>query len=500
MSTHSSTVWAILALLLLPAPDAGAAHANEPNWPQFRGPGGRGIAADDRTYPALLDPAKNLHWKTQVPEGYSSPCIWADRLFLTARSGNKLETICIDRKSGTIQWRKSVEPGTLEKISGNNSHASATPASDGTRVYVYFGSFGLIAYRLDGSESWRKELPLPNITHGSAASPLLAGDLVVINCDQNKDPYLLALDRSTGEQVWRVKRPVAKMMFSWATPVLWKHGQQAELVVLGRERLIAYDPKDGRERWWIEGLPMETASTPVGTEEAIFAGATGPFTGDPVNPIEVPDFQELLQNYDSNGDGRLALAEIPDDLALIYRLGTNAFSGVRNTFPRFDADKDGHLSEEEWKQITAQVPRLPMMQKDVFLAVRGGGEGNVTESHVRWRTNEGAGQVASPLVYRERVYLVKEGGNVTCFRAATGERIYSAKLGQRVHYLASPVAADGKIYFCSYLGTVFVVQAGDEFKILAQSKMGERIKATPALVGGNIYLRTATQMMAFGGS
>ena len=80
------------------------------------------------------------------------------------------------------------------------------------------------------------------------------------------------------------------------------------------------------------------------------------------------------------------------------------------------------------------------------------------------------------------------------------ERIYSAKLGQRVHYLASPVAADGKIYFCSYLGTVFVVKAGDEFKILAQSKMGERIKATPALVDGNIYLRTATQMMAFGGS
>jgi len=151
-------------------------------------------------------------------------------------------------------------------------------------------------------------------------------------------------------------------------------------------------------------------------------------------------------------------------------------------------------------RFNTTVAKWPTKQKDTFLAVRGGGEGDVTESHVQWRTNEGVGQVASPLVYQGRVYLVKEGGIVTCFNARTGERIYSERLGQRVHYLASPVAADGKIYFCSYLGTVFVVQAGDEFKIIAQSKTGERTKATPALVGGNIYLRTAKHLMAFGGS
>jgi outer membrane protein assembly factor BamB len=137
---------------------------------------------------------------------------------------------------------------------------------------------------------------------------------------------------------------------------------------------------------------------------------------------------------------------------------------------------------------------------DVLVAIRSGGKGDVSGSHIKWRTSEGVGQVASPLVYRGRVYLVKHGGTVTCFNAETGDRMYSEKLGQRVHYFASPVAAGGKKYFCSYLGTVFVVQAGDEFKILARNKIGERINATPALVDGIIYLRTAKHVMAFGGS
>jgi outer membrane protein assembly factor BamB len=137
---------------------------------------------------------------------------------------------------------------------------------------------------------------------------------------------------------------------------------------------------------------------------------------------------------------------------------------------------------------------------DALLAIRSGGKGDVSGSHIKWSANEGVGQVVSPLVYRGRVYLVKHGGIVTCFNAETGDRKYSEKLGQRVYYFASPVAADGKIYFSSYLGNVFVVQAGDEFKILARNKIGERINATPALVDGIIYLRTARHVMAFGGS
>jgi len=130
----------------------------------------------------------------------------------------------------------------------------------------------------------------------------LADGLVVINCDQKKNPYLLAVDQSTGEQVWKIKRPDSKGIWSWSTPVLWKHGDKTELVVLGRERLIAYDLKDGRERWWVKNLPVETASTPVYAGETLYMTATVPFHGDPVNLPQIPDPNEFFQEYDVNGD------------------------------------------------------------------------------------------------------------------------------------------------------------------------------------------------------
>jgi outer membrane protein assembly factor BamB len=488
-----SPVWSAAIIVLL-----AACTISQASWPQFRGPGSLGVAIDDKPYPTELDRSRNLLWQTKVPEGHSSPCIWGDRIFLTAYSNNKLETLCLDRQDGTIKWRRSVEPEAMEQMNRSNSPASPTPACDGKRLYVYFGTYGLLAYDLDGEVLWKKVLPVPDVQHGSASSPILAGELVVINCDQRKDPYLLALDQSTGDQVWRAKRPPAQIAFNWATPVLWMQGGTESLVVLGRNRLTAYDPGTGRELWWVEGLPMETASTPVFTEQAIYAAATTAATGDPVNPIEVPDFQEVLEQYDSNGDKQLAQAEIPDDFALIYRMGPIGPSGLKKNFPRHDTDRDGVLSEGEWKQVAAEIGRQQARAKDVFLAVSGGGTGNVTASHVQWTVHEGVGQVASPLVYDGRAYLVKHGGNITCFNATTGERIYSEKLGQRVYYFASPVAAHGKIYVCSDMGRVFVLQAGDAFKVLAQNSIGERIKATPALAHGNVYLRTEEHMMAFG--
>ena len=151
------------------------------------------------------------------------------------------------------------------------------------------------------------------------------------------------------------------------------------------------------------------------------------FTGDPVNPIELPDFNELLDRYDSNEDDRLVQSEISEDLALIYRLGP-AF-GVKNQFSRFDTDQDGAINEEEWKRAASNIARMRPRNKDALVAIRSGGEGDVTESHVQWKVNEGVGQVASPLVYRVRVYLVKHGGNITCFNAETGDKVYSEKLG-----------------------------------------------------------------------
>jgi outer membrane protein assembly factor BamB len=494
MFTTRPAVYGV-ALTLVLALNA-TSHGSQAIWPQFRGPGGLGIAPDNQGYPTDLDTSRNLLWKTKVPKGHSSPCIWTDSIFITARSGEALETICIDRANGKIKWRKSVEPDAMEKITNTNTHASSTPVCDGKRVYVYFGSFGLIAYDVNGNEVWKKPLPIPKHEHGSAASPILANQMVVINCDNSENPHLLAVDRDTGETIWRQDRKVGKA--GWSTPVLWKHANKTELVVVGSEQLISYDLKDGQERWRFRGLPSVTASTPVYADETLFAAATAPKTGDPVNPIELPDFNELLASYDSDGDKRLTQAEIPEDLALIYRTGPDIL-GLKNLFSECDKDEDGAISEAEWKWVASIVARIQPEKMDALVAIRSGGKGDVSESHVKWNTNEGVGQIASPLVYRGRVYVVKHGGIVTCFNAETGETIYSEKLGQRVYYFASPVAADGKVYFCSYLGTVFVVQAGDTFKVLSRNKLAKRINATPALVDGKIYLRTSDHMMAFGG-
>jgi len=497
MTRHRYIIRVALITAFLLLNFANTTRASEPNWPQFRGPGGLGIAPDNQTYPTELDMSRNLLWKTEVPKGHSSPCIWGDNIFITARSGKSLETICIDRGNGEIKWRKSVEPERLERISASNSHATPTPACDGKRVYVYFGSFGLLAYDVEGNELWRKPLPNPYIWYGSASSPVLANNMVIINCDPKKGAYILAVDQDTGETIWRQERQVHGL--GWATPVLWKHRNEQELVVHGVGQLISYDLKDGRKSWWFDFLRSTmtgAALTPVYAEDTLFVAAAVGRSGDPVNPIELPDFKELMEMHDTDGDDRLIQAEIPDDMAYIYRRGPE-WAGVKNNFSRYDTDQDGAISEAEWTKVVIEIKKTAPRQMDALFAIRAGGKDDVSESHVKWTVNEGIGQVPSPLFYQRRIYLVKHAGNVTCYDAKTGDKIYGDRAGPRTYYFASPVAADNKIYFCSMNGVIIVVQAGDKFKILAQSKIRERIYATPALVDGNIYLRTDKNMYAF---
>ncbi len=483
----------LIAAFLL-GQSAKISRANESVWPQFRGPNSSGLGAEGQNFPVEFGPEQNLLWKTSLRRGHSSPCIRGDNIFITARSGKSLETLCIDRGSGKIKWRSSVVPEKLERINGSNSHAAPTPVCDGKRVYVYFGSFGLIAYDFGGGEVWRKPLAIPNMQHGSAASPVLASNMVVINCDQSEGAYILAVNRDTGETVWRQGR---QERAGWSTPVLWKHGNVEELVVLGNNKLISYDLKDGGKRWWLSNLPQGDATpTPVYSGDTLFITCPVRLTGDPVNPIELPDFNILLDRYDSDKDGSLVQSEIPEDFVSIYRLGPE-LAGVKKRFSKLDTDQDGAISEAEWNKVVIDTEKIKPRDMDALIAIGCGGKDDVSRTHVKWTAYEGIGQVPSPLFYRGRIYLVKHGGNVTCYNAKTGDKVYGDKLGPRAYYYASPVAADGKIYFCSLNGVVIVVEAGDKFKILARNKIGERIYATPAMVDGKIYLRTDKNMYAF---
>jgi outer membrane protein assembly factor BamB len=203
--------------------------------------------------------------------------VWDGRIFLTEfdRATNRLATLAIDRRTGKVLWRQTVVPERIEKVHEISSPAGATPATDGERVYVYFGSYGLVAYDLDGNQKWERRLPVPENPYGAVASPIVAGDLLVVN-HQGKDAYLLGVNRRDGKTVWKTDR--SSFQFGWSTPVHWRHDGIDEIVVLGGDfqpdqRLMAYNLADGAERWWVGGLPPCGKSTPVIGDGLVFFAA-----------------------------------------------------------------------------------------------------------------------------------------------------------------------------------------------------------------------------------
>ncbi len=453
-----------------------SAHAAVPAWPQFRGPNASGVAEAEKP-PIQFGPASNLVWSTPLPPGASSPCVWGERIFLTALTDGKLETVCVGRSDGRMLWRQTAPAERLEPFHPTEgSPASATPAADGQRVVVYFGSFGLLSYDLAGKELWRRPLPIPTQVgdFGSGCSPVLSRGRVLLNRDQMDGSCLLAVDAESGREVWRAERPEFKSGYS--TPVVFAHDGVEDVVLAGTLALKAYDPGTGAERWTVRGLPVSTCTTPVSTDGLLFFAGWSPGKAD----APMPTWERLLESDDKDGAGFITIDK-----------ANPMWKGVMRGL---DADKDGRLTREEWQRFVDMVGR----GENVILAVRPGGTGDITTTHVAWKQTRGVPYVASPLAYRGRLYVVKDGGMVSCFEGRTGKAVYEQeRLGVLGSYYASPVAADGRIYFCSVSGTVVVIEAGDRLEVLARNALGERLVATPAIVDNTIYVRTDKALYAF---
>jgi outer membrane protein assembly factor BamB len=409
---------------------AGAAE-----WPQFRGPNSSGIG--DGKPPVEFGPSKNVLWKTPVGAGLSSPIISNGRVFLTQfdRVTKQLATLCIDQRTGKILWRRTVTPSEIEKVHDLSSPAAPTPATDGERVYVYFGSYGLVSYDFEGKLLWERRLPLSQNIYGAVASPIVAGDLLILN-HQGKEAYLLAVNRRDGKTAWKTDR--SQFQYGWSTPLYWRHDGIDEIVVLGgdfgpNQRLMAYNLADGAERWWVAGLPPCGKSTPVIGGGMVFFAA--------------PDIILEVQAEKRN----------PERAAQIY-----ANNGSR------------------------------------VMAIRPGGKSEVNQTHVAWTQTKGVPGVPSPLYYNGRLYTVQNGGIVFSRVAKTGELVYSGRTGAGGYHYSSPVAADNKIYIASEEGEVVVLDGGEELKVLAKNNLDSQILATPAIVDGKIYLRTENYLYAFG--
>ena len=473
LSLAAPRVSAVASLLLLIAATAPAAEW----WPRFRGPDGSGIAANGN-FPAHFGFNSNLVWKIAVPPGGSSPCLWESNLFLTAFNDGKLETHCVDRGDGRLRWKQSLDPGKIECGARLGTPADSTPCTDGQRLYVYFAPFGLVCYDFAGKEIWRHPLPTPVTQHGAATSPIVAGGRVLLACDQDVGSFLLAVDARDGRRLWRAERAGYRRGFS--TPLLWPPEKPDVAVLPGTLRLTAYALADGAERWVVAGLPNEMVSSPAFGDGLIFVAGWTPGAG----VSRLPQFDELLAQGDKNKDGILQRDEAPEGPA-------------RNHFPYIDADKDGAVTRAEWESLA----KIFEQSKNALLAVRPGGFGDVTASQIVWTQTRGLPYVPSSLCYDGRVYLVKNGGMLSCFEARTGRILFlEERLGAIGDYYASPVAAGGQVCVISQQGVAVVLRAGDTLEILARNPLGEQVLATPAIVGNRLYVRTVKNLLVFAAS
>jgi outer membrane protein assembly factor BamB len=398
------------AFLLIALTQTSAADSN---WPRWRGPTGDGQSTETNI-PSKWSAADVL-WKTPLKgSGQSSPIIWGDRIFLTTAlgSGKTRVVMCLDRKSGKILWEKEAWTGAPEPSHAQNGWASATCATDGERVVAFFGKGGLHCYDFEGKLLWTRELGSFPGAWGTAASPIIVGDLVIQNCDAAGEGLLVAVDKKTGKDAWRTKRP-APERGGWTTPVLIDVGGKQELVLNGEAMVTAHDPQSGTQLW--------TCKTFIGR-------------GDPtVTP----------------GKGLLFVV--------------NGQPG------------------------------------DIY-AIKPGGKGDITKSHMAWHTPRKNGRdQPSPILVGDYLTVCSMTGMTTCYEASTGKPLWTERL--KGVFSSSPVAAGGLVYFQSEAGETVVIKPGPALEIVSTNTLGasgEVFRASLTPCNGQVFSRSDKTLYCIG--
>jgi outer membrane protein assembly factor BamB len=420
-----------------------AAQAQE-NWPQFRGPGARGVS-DETDLPESWNKTENVVWTVKIPgRGWSSPVIWGDRIFLTSATQLKGKTekvkpglyfggeratpfphrwtvYCIDFKSGKILWEKVAHEGIpKEGHHLKNTLASETPVTDGQRVYAYFGNVGLFTYDMEGKLLWKKELGRYRTAFnwGTASSPVLHGDRVFIVNDNEEHSFVVALDAKTGKEVWKVDRDEKS---NWATPYIWENDLRTELVTSGKKKVRSYS-LDGKLLWELDGMSSIVIPTPFSAHGLLYVAS-------------------------------------------------------------------GYVMS---------------IRKPIF-AIKPGAKGDISlknketsNQFIVWFQAKGGPYNVSPIVYGKDLYVLYDRGFLSAFDAGTGKALYQppmARLGASEHYTASPWAYNGKIFCLSEEGqTVVIPTGGQKPEIIRQNDLDELCMATPATARGSLFIRTESQL------
>lgn len=392
------------------------------DWPQFRGPTGDGITPDT-TIPLTWSEKENLLWRTELPgAGSSSPIVSGEKVFLTCYSGYGLDVkdpgdlsnltrhaICLNRRDGKILWEHKVKAESPDKpYTGQyitmHGYASSTPVTDGAGVFFSFGNAGIHAYTVDGRKVWEANVGEKAHEWGVGTSPIIYGDLVIVNAAHESNS-LIALDRRTGKEVWTVQGFPA----SWNTPTLVKSAEgREELIVNANGKLRAFEPKTGKELWFCQSIKAaELCPSVVAHDGVIFV--------------------------------------------------------------------IGHPGGQ------AQ-------------AVRAGGKGDVSGTHLLWQVGKGS-NVGSPVYHNGHLYFVNDSrGMAVCLDAKTGDVVYETRMSQgRDRWYASPILSGDRLYFVSRTTGTTVLAAKPEFEVLATNVIGGDsavFNGSPAVSDGQIFLRS----------
>lgn len=451
------------------------------DWPQFRGVNASGVSSSKGVPPEFSAESK-VAWRVKTGEGIGSPVVMKGRVFTTAMAAEgKAAVFAIDAVSGRQLWRTEFATGALPRITPPNSHASSTPAADGERVYVHFSTIGILAFdAATGAETWRYAMTKPAylMDWGAASSPIVHAGLVIFCQDDDLAPFLVAVDAKTGKERWKTLRK--DMLAGYALPVLCEAGGRTDLVVAGSGKLKGYDPATGRELWTCNTLLRTIMTSPVVHEGIIYVAVQS--YGDATRTLK----HALLEWLDTNQDGILAREETPKEF--------------HERFDASDRNKDGRIGPEEI-DTAFQSPENMAAGGNIIQAIKGGGTGDVTKTHVLWNLDHKTpSNLSSPLLYNNRLHLVKSGGLSSCYDARDGSTLWQrSRIGNLGDHFASPIAADGRIFIAGRNGFIVVLEDGPALKVLGKNDIGEEIIATPAIADGRLFIRTRESLICVAG-